>query len=75
MCGFPDIPGQLIALKDLDIATLSNSKPAGSKTCLFNTDHSSLQLGRTVVQDWAFSNQNYDCLCSVRCYPHRRADQ
>ncbi len=70
---FTDTHGQQIVYDELDISIIvEREKARWVEDFLFDTDHSSLQLYRTVYKADRSGYQYSDCLSTVRCYPHRR---
>ena len=65
--------GKQILYDELDISIIvEREKARWVEDFLFDTDHSSLQLYRTVYKANHSVYQRSDYLSTVRCYPHRR---
>jgi len=70
---FTETLGQQIMYDELDISIIvEREKARRLEDFLFDTDHSSLQLYRTVYKANQSVYQYSDYLSTVRCYPHGR---
>ncbi len=69
---FVDTHGQQIVCDEIDNSIIVKREKARWVEDFIDTDHSSLQLYRTVYKDYHSDDQYSDCLSIVRCYPHRR---
>ncbi len=70
---FTDTHGQQILYDELDISIMIERENARwVEDFLFDTDHSSLQLCRTVYKANRSVYLYSDYSSTVRCYPHRR---
>jgi len=68
-----DTHGQQILYNELDVSIIiEREKACWVEDFLFDTDHSSLQLCRTVYKANHSAYQYSDYLSTVRCCPHRR---